>query len=493
MLRNSFSKFLASNGGEKQPETEPDHDGTLQRLRSRGTEPPLYKKHDDFLQGASVVSEKFEDRAQRQNMSRWRLGKYTPPPKQEIDSRFASIDPLSSSTSNFALPKAAADLNPTECLMSSQLKEHILHRYVQTAEEQIARRESFDLFIQNEETTPIAEVEEEAMECITDEKHLAIAPILGYDEQQLKNETAISENESAGFGRIKSILAQNDDSLFSEDASLTEEPSLDAEPFPEFEQYSVERSAYDEMETDYEALKYKACEAVAAMIKEWEPPSTDESTGWKGLVERRRRLMEQAIAFSTTPTRQSMTETADFEPYVVPAGECLLPWGSEYLADERDASLSSHTEEVSSEDSALINLFHEEPIAEFVDELDYIRYIFSNYAELSVLQRMAKSAATPSFVLAQLAFHPDIDVRNAVAQNPHTPMEALWLLVMDETEEVRAMLASNESIPLEVLNVMSKDDSPYIAQIAQKTLTRVRSKVVTAPFGQSVIRKAASS
>ncbi len=231
-------------------------------------------------------------------------------------------------------------------------------------------------------------------------------------------------------------------------------------------------------------------------VIEWEPPDLNEPTGWQGLVARRRRLMEQAIAFSTTSTlRESATETADFEPYVVPEGECLLPWGAEYLADERDGSLGQALASPAGmrrSDDSVINPFSPDAENEFVDELDYIRYIFSDFAQVTVLERIAGEPWTPSFVLAQLAFHPDVDVRCAVAENPRTPIEALWLLCQDEHETVRYLLSGNENIPFEVLNVMAKDDNEHIAEQAAKTLSCVRNKVIAATFGQP-IRKAASS
>jgi hypothetical protein len=122
------------------------------------------------------------------------------------------------------------------------------------------------------------------------------------------------------------------------------------------------------------------------------------------------------------------------------------------------------------------------------DDLECIRYIFSSEAQVHVLKEMAENPDTAQYVLSQLAYHPDIDVRCAVADNTNAPLEARWLLAQDENQTVRYIVAENINTPAEVLAGLAKDDSPYINSRARRTLARLRGKrVVSVKFGSNVL------
>jgi len=127
------------------------------------------------------------------------------------------------------------------------------------------------------------------------------------------------------------------------------------------------------------------------------------------------------------------------------------------------------------------------------DELECIRYIFSSDAQVQVLRAMAESNETPPYVLSQLAYHPDEDVRCAVADNTNAPIEARWMLALDGNQTVRYMVAENINTPEEVLAGLVKDESSYVSSRARRTLSRLHgTKVVSVKFGSNVLRLSAS-
>lgn len=263
------------------------------------------------------------------------------------------------------------------------------------------------------------------------------------------------------------------------------------------------------------------------------------------------RLMQRYVANAEEYIQrreEELTTASSYPRQVVPtldklpcitggASECFLPWGSEPLTDPYADELfrsppwpvperpdnegeddSDCIEDALGNEPWLRQLlsepepappiltvvsrseeFHSSNIlidgvpADFT-ELDYIRYITSSNASPKTLIRVAEGEATPPYVLAQMAFHNDVDVRCAIAGNKRTPIEALWLLVRDESLTVRSALADNAQISIDVLRFLSRDENGYVAMRAQDTLSRLRAgKLLRLDFSNTASVRRASN
>jgi hypothetical protein len=98
------------------------------------------------------------------------------------------------------------------------------------------------------------------------------------------------------------------------------------------------------------------------------------------------------------------------------------------------------------------------------DEKDSIR----------TLCRIAANEDTPEIILAQLAYHPNSEVRTCIAENPATQDAELWALTYDDSADVRYALAENHQLDSQFLTELELDGNPYVAARAQKTLQRIR-------------------
>jgi hypothetical protein len=483
--------------GQQLPEAEIDPSAIVQ---ARAND-PFYKQYDDHLRGSDVVGDKSAERPERRGISYWKLGKQPATSNSQSGSLYGNIAP-SDHLSNELKTANSAD---SSLVVSADLMERILSRYIRAAEERIVQRESMAWY-QPEE----ADKETHYL----DQNNKSTIALVG---QALKHYQNMLEQQELQAVHPGTPSALNDMPEF--DAGINSESDIDRALPAEIYLYSDEF-----VDDDQTASTPFAKITQNKMVKEWQPPNGDDPTGWQGLIarrqllitqvikSRRQHLMAQTIEYSSLHSSSLAVDTSRCEPHEVPAGECLLPWGAEHLADERDASLSLSVATISvvtrQDDGTIVcelrsiqqELAGVEAVDsrscgnenESIDELDYIRYIFPGFAKLSVLEHMAESETTPSFVLVQLAFYPDVDVRSAVAQNRNTPMEALWTLVRDENETVRLLLAENDRIAMEVLEVVAKDDNQYIAGRAQRTLSRLRAKIVSAPFGKNENYRAAS-
>jgi hypothetical protein len=61
----------------------------------------------------------------------------------------------------------------------------------------------------------------------------------------------------------------------------------------------------------------------------------------------------------------------------------------------------------------------------------------------------------------------------AVADHLNTPVAVLILLAEDDNADVRYALAENHNISRDVLNKLLNDSNPYVANRAERTLSRL--------------------
>jgi len=107
------------------------------------------------------------------------------------------------------------------------------------------------------------------------------------------------------------------------------------------------------------------------------------------------------------------------------------------------------------------------------------RYVIQGQAldcEPVVLEHIATNPSTPAAVLEHLVTHAQPEIRSALAENSNTPVHCIWLLVKDENPDVRYALAENHHLPDNVLAALAEDDNPYVADRAQRTITRLESE-----------------
>jgi hypothetical protein len=84
--------------------------------------------------------------------------------------------------------------------------------------------------------------------------------------------------------------------------------------------------------------------------------------------------------------------------------------------------------------------------------------------------RVAENRATPIALLVQLALDGEADVRIAVAENPSTPRGLKQFLASDDCADVRYAMAESPHTDLELLKALSRDENPYVAGRAQRTI-----------------------
>lgn len=91
--------------------------------------------------------------------------------------------------------------------------------------------------------------------------------------------------------------------------------------------------------------------------------------------------------------------------------------------------------------------------------------------------RLVEPAVTSQPVVTADAFD-DVDTYTrwllTVAEDCTESDEVLWMLAKDDCVDVRFCLAENYKINPEILKELSKDENPYVAHRAQKTMERLR-------------------
>lgn len=92
---------------------------------------------------------------------------------------------------------------------------------------------------------------------------------------------------------------------------------------------------------------------------------------------------------------------------------------------------------------------------------------------LACIKEMNRNVVTPAFILRRMALSSDVELRMAVADHLNTPVEVLMRLVKDDNPDVRYALAENHNINRDVLNKLLDDSNPYVADRAERTLSRL--------------------
>ena len=87
---------------------------------------------------------------------------------------------------------------------------------------------------------------------------------------------------------------------------------------------------------------------------------------------------------------------------------------------------------------------------------------------------VANHPDTPPIVLDHLSQHNDVEVRMAVADHKNTHTITTLRLARDDNPDLRYALAENHQLDSGILDILARDENPYVADRAQKTLTRIK-------------------
>ncbi len=87
-----------------------------------------------------------------------------------------------------------------------------------------------------------------------------------------------------------------------------------------------------------------------------------------------------------------------------------------------------------------------------------------------VRRRVAENPRTPLIALIKLAYDREPDVRIAVCDNVTTPPGLLMLLAGSNCADVRYAIAENSKAPSQILRLLARDENPYVANRAARTL-----------------------
>ena len=90
---------------------------------------------------------------------------------------------------------------------------------------------------------------------------------------------------------------------------------------------------------------------------------------------------------------------------------------------------------------------------------------------------IANHPATSAIVLHRLSQHNDVEVRMAVADHKNTHIITTMQLAKDDNPDLRYALAENHQIDGGVLNILAGDENPFVADRAQKTLSRLKQAI----------------
>lgn len=100
--------------------------------------------------------------------------------------------------------------------------------------------------------------------------------------------------------------------------------------------------------------------------------------------------------------------------------------------------------------------------------------LLSGHESARVRRRVAENGNTPTDILSRLAEDIDPEVRLAAATNNRTPIDVVFALALDEDLTVRHGLAEDTTTPIGVLKRLVRDDNPYVATRARKTLIQLQ-------------------
>lgn len=89
---------------------------------------------------------------------------------------------------------------------------------------------------------------------------------------------------------------------------------------------------------------------------------------------------------------------------------------------------------------------------------------------VAIRRRVAENPRTPIEVLQQLSRDADCEVRVGVCDNHTTPPGLLLLLAMGDDADVRYAIAENANAPAQILCLLTRDENPYIAERAIRTM-----------------------
>ncbi len=90
---------------------------------------------------------------------------------------------------------------------------------------------------------------------------------------------------------------------------------------------------------------------------------------------------------------------------------------------------------------------------------------------------MANHPTTSAIVLHRLSQHKDVEVRMAVADHKNTHVITTMQLAWDDNPDLRYAIAENHQIDNGILDILAKDENPYVADRAQKTLSRLKQAI----------------
>ncbi len=104
----------------------------------------------------------------------------------------------------------------------------------------------------------------------------------------------------------------------------------------------------------------------------------------------------------------------------------------------------------------------------------------SSSSDERIRARVAEHRNTSLRALLKLVQDISAEVRLSIAYNPKANRTLLLQLAEDTDADVRYSLAENALIPSEILQILSRDENPYVAGRAARTLDRLRSAEQTA-------------
>ena len=90
---------------------------------------------------------------------------------------------------------------------------------------------------------------------------------------------------------------------------------------------------------------------------------------------------------------------------------------------------------------------------------------------------IAGQASTSAAVLHNLSKHNDVKVRTSVADNENTSANTSMQLAGDANADLRYALAENHQLDSRILDILAKDENPFVADRAQKTLLRLKQAI----------------
>lgn len=153
------------------------------------------------------------------------------------------------------------------------------------------------------------------------------------------------------------------------------------------------------------------------------------------------------------------------------------------LKDPGSVRLIEEAQEGKKRIMELIHRLREATQKEWTERLDcacleQLDVATQDYWPQSYILRMAEDCATPPQILEQLVLCCDPDIHLALVDNPATPLSVLKSLTKSDQVDVRYAMAENHNLEITILDLLTDDDNPYVADRAQRTLSRISSGAV---------------